>query len=368
MIVTPEGPGLTFLIVISLLLVVATIAIILRIWARLEINAFGADDWLMITGWVFFTLCCIADYFSISYGVGAHVERLTEHQMQQAFKWFLIAGVAYVAATAPVKASICVLIMRISTNRIHHWILYGVIFASTAGSIIRICAFLGRCHPVEAAWDPSKGKCGSPEIMTHVAYFFGALCIATDWICAVIPVFVVWNIRLTWKAKVYVGIMLALGVLASIATIIRMRYLLAYQSPHDRVYGLTDIAIWSEVECCIGIVAGSLATMRPLLRYLRFLGIATQSSRSAESKLPHKLQTLRRPRRTNPSSALQNSYHVMVEAIGDRRGGADDIESDGGSQKHILPERRLEIVKGTQIQVTVDAKNEVDDMEVNPIR
>jgi len=104
--------------------------------------------------------------------------------------------------------------MRITVNRVHHWILYSVIVASTTGSIIRIAAFLGRCQPVAAAWDPNiKGKCGSPAIMTNTAYFFGALCIVTDCICATVPAFIVWNILLSWKAKAYVAIILALGVL-----------------------------------------------------------------------------------------------------------------------------------------------------------
>ena len=52
MIVHPEGPGRDFLIIISVLLGIATIAIILRLLARLEIRAFGIDDWLMLAGWV----------------------------------------------------------------------------------------------------------------------------------------------------------------------------------------------------------------------------------------------------------------------------------------------------------------------------
>lgn len=52
MIIHPEGPGRDFLIIISILLALSTIAITLRIWARLEIRAFWIDDWLMVAGWV----------------------------------------------------------------------------------------------------------------------------------------------------------------------------------------------------------------------------------------------------------------------------------------------------------------------------
>jgi hypothetical protein len=229
MIIEPEGPGLRFLIIISILLGLSTIAIILRIWARFEIRGFDLDDWLMVLGYVristiickarltkvqaLLLFCCIADYFSISYGVGAHAYRLTDEQIERAKMWFLIAGIAYAAATAPVKASICVLILRVTPQRRYRWILYSVIVVSTLGSFIRVVTYLARCQPLQAAWSPSKGTCGSPAILTNVTYFFGTVCIITDWICAILPAFVIWKIQLSRKAKIYVGIMLALGVL-----------------------------------------------------------------------------------------------------------------------------------------------------------
>ena len=131
-----------------------------------------------------------------------------------------------------------------------------------------------------------------------------------------------------------------------------MKYLLAYQDPKDYVYGITDIAVWSEVECCIGIVAGSLAPMRPLVRYLRCLGLA-RTSRKAESGMAQRVQPPRRPRRSSPS-VLATSYRVMIEGNGRRARGDDDIESDSGSQNYILPTPRLEIVKDTGYKVVTE--------------
>ena len=47
-----------------------------------------------------------------------------------------------------------------------------------------------------------------------------------------------------------------------------MKYLSHYGDPTDTLYNLVPIALWSEMECTLGILAGSLATLRPLLRYL----------------------------------------------------------------------------------------------------
>lgn len=143
---------------------------------------------------------------------------------------------------------------------------------------------------------------------------------------------------------------------ASVATIVRMKYLLAYQDPDDYVYGITDIAIWSEVECTIGIVAGSLATMRPLLRYLRVLGLSiTSSSKSTESEgAAHRLQAFPKPRRSSVSK-IATSYKVVIERGRDAERG--DEESDGGSQRRILPDSGLEIFKAREVEVTIEDRD-----------
>ncbi|PVH95305.1 hypothetical protein DM02DRAFT_618003 [Periconia macrospinosa] len=356
MIIHPEGPGLTLLIVISVLLSVSTVAVALRVWARLEIRAFGLDDWLMLLGWALLAFTCIADYIAISYGLGAHASRLTEYEIGQGKKWFLIAGLSYAAATAPVKASICVLILRITPQRTYRWILYGVIVISSLGSFIRIVAYLARCQPLEAAWYPAKGKCGPASILTNVSYFFGTICILTDFICALLPALIIWKIQIFRKAKLYIGIMLALGVLASIATIIRMQYLFAYQDPKDYLYGITPIAIWSEVETCLGIVAGSLPTMRPLLRYLHVFGISSSGIGGISgTHMGHRMAPLRGERRTSVSG-IAESYQVVIERE-ERSQRAKQDASDGSSQKRMLPEAGLQIYKERQYEVRVESKN-----------
>lgn len=347
----PEGPSLKLLIIVTVLLAIATIAILLRIWARLIIKGFGLDDWLMILGWALLVFCTIADYLCIGYGVGAHADRLTEYQIEQAKKWFLVAGITYAAATAPVKASICVVILRITRHKVYRWILYVVIFLSVSGSFIRVVTYLARCQPLEAAWNPLKGKCGSTSILTNVSYFFGAICILTDWVCAILPAFILWNVQLSTKLKAYIGIMLALGVLASVATIVRMKYLLNYQDPDDYVYGITPIAIWSNMECCVGIVAGSLATMRPLLRLCCLPGLNTSGiSKTAESGKSHGLQLHRSQRRSHIPD-FEATYRTTIKR--DEELGEDGI-SEAGSSKQMLPVMGMQILRESEYEVTVE--------------
>lgn len=86
-------------------------------------------------------------------------------------------------------------------------------FLACAASFIRVVAYTSRCRPFKAAWDPDAGTCANVKILTDTSYFFGAVCILTDVVCAVLPSVVIWSMRLERRVKWYLGIILALGFL-----------------------------------------------------------------------------------------------------------------------------------------------------------
>ncbi|KAH2398515.1 hypothetical protein KXW64_005202 [Aspergillus fumigatus] len=60
----------------------------------------------------------------------------------------------------------------------------------------------------------------------------------------------------------------SLACIASSAVIIRIPWVHTFADP-DFLYATVEIALWSNIEVGLGISAGSLATLRPLLRMLR---------------------------------------------------------------------------------------------------
>jgi hypothetical protein len=78
------------------------------------------------------------------------------------------------------------------------------------------------------------------------------------------------------KTKLLVGGILAFAAIGSTATVVRMFYLHTLMNGPDFLYATTDVAIWSTVEPGIGITAGSIATLRPLIRdWLWRVGLAS---------------------------------------------------------------------------------------------
>ncbi|KAF2469635.1 uncharacterized protein BDR25DRAFT_371641 [Lindgomyces ingoldianus] len=328
-----KGPGLSLFVVSIALLVLAYITMILRIFVRIKIKAFGTDDWLMCSGLVFYTIACISTLLAALKGVGTHVERLSEAQMRDAAKWFMFFQLFYVASTVPIKSSICVALLRITLQRTYRILLYMVIVLSLFAALTTDIVVLAQCKPISATWDKRKGTCAPTSVITGVSYFISAVSILTDWTCAILPAFILWGVQLKWRVKASVGVVLALGVVASTATLVRLKFLPSYTIGEDYLYHIAPIGIWSITESGIGITAGSLATLRPIIKHIPFLSNFSSGDKSktpVTPKLSHRLEVLKGSARRNVIPG------VSTEIEGTRRNWEE--LSDGESQRYILKE------------------------------
>ncbi|KAF2876611.1 hypothetical protein BDV95DRAFT_561196 [Massariosphaeria phaeospora] len=351
MFVKPVGRGIVLLVVISVLHPLSTIALVLRLYARYLIRAIGLDDYLMVLGWAVQIASVTCTYISVANGGGTHhlIDIQDPYKSMMTVKWNLIALFLYTTATAPIKSSICVLLLRITPSSIYRWILYSLIFICVVSSIVAIVVFATICAPVSAVWD-GEGRCEPSDYQKFAITIrvFGAFSILTDWSCALIPIPILWNVQLTRRTKVYIAGMLALGVFASVGTIVRM-YALNQRVASDHVYSIIHVATWSNVECNFGIIGGCLATMRPLLRRL---GVQS-SGISGSGAMPnsHQLHPINQARRTDISK-LDDMYQVIIESEG--RGKGEEDTSDSGSQRRILANSGLQIYKESDVNVRTE--------------
>lgn len=280
MVLTPTGPGLALLLVSVVLLPVSWFVVALRMWVRYRIRSVGFDDYLMLVGLVLFTAACQATITGSMNGVGASPDRITEHYEQRGRMWFMLFQLFYVLSTVPIKASICVALIRVTPRKLYRWILYTVMALTAVAAVVTDVAVLAWCKPVAATWDPSAGKCAAGSVITNVSYFISAVSILTDWTCAILPAIILWDVQLQFRIKLPVMIILGLGFVASAATLVRLRYLVVYNRPDKYLLNVAHIAIWSIAESGLGLIAGSMATLRPLLKYMPCLGSVSPSRRA----------------------------------------------------------------------------------------
>lgn len=116
---------------------------------------------------------------------------------------------------------------------------------------------------------------------------------------------------------------------ASTATLVRLRFLLALLDSQTFLYTSIKIALWTVIELAIGIFAGSLPHLRPLLRYLPF--VHDSSNHDTPGARPSEMRG-----KSQQASFRMDTYKTgtFVEA-----GRVKRNLGDGDSEEHILEAR-----------------------------
>ncbi|KAL4879980.1 hypothetical protein BJY04DRAFT_228878 [Aspergillus karnatakaensis] len=269
----------------SVFVAVAAVAVSLRCYVRGWLNkAFGWDDWAMVVAMIFhfmFAGCMIGGAI---YGTGRRFEVLTAHQRVTAMKYWWLCEIAYCFASIGCKISVCIFLLRITVKRIHNWILYLVMVLTVITGLIFMFIMLLQCKPLEYFWtrtamDPSiEGSCISIEIVITMTYVYSAFSALCDFTVGILPIFIVRKLHMRRKTKLAVLGILSMACIASSAVIVRIPFVKTFRDP-DFLYATVEIAIWSNIETGLGITAGSLATLRPLVR--RWFGSSTDPNYNA---------------------------------------------------------------------------------------
>lgn len=134
---------------------------------------------------------------------------------------------------------------------------------------------------------------------------------------------------------------------ASCATIIRLRYLTLYNDQAEFMFSTGQIGLWSVVEEGIGICAGSMPTLKPLLSLSIFGGSTNASNDPSRGTLP--LSASNHLNQGEQRDAVKmDTIRSPRESKNKQRGSTDD-----DSLKHILKE--------THVTVTAETYNSNDD-------
>jgi hypothetical protein len=144
--------------------------------------------------------------------------------------------------------------------------------------------------------DPAKyllhkvqGKCIAWSTLGPMNYIHGVMNALTDWIFVSLPILVIRKANMSVRDKWSVIFVLVIGVLGSVASVVRLFYIKALHSGDQDATtffsNAASIAIVSTIEPGLGITAACLATLRPLFRTLLDRTRSQLSSGSEKNKL-----------------------------------------------------------------------------------
>ncbi|KAE8452235.1 hypothetical protein EG329_001702 [Mollisiaceae sp. DMI_Dod_QoI] len=279
-----RGPELAS--VLGLFLGLATIFVCLRLYVKTFLSkSWGVDDVLLIVALIFFTTYCACSATGVHYGTGRHVTDIPLDDIPRALYYWWLCELFYTVTTVFIRLSIAVFLLRICVKPIHKRIVYGTLAMVIAFSIFYFFLVMFQCSPYNYFWDQykgAKGSCINPAAVPDASIAHSVVSFTADWILGLLPIALIYDLKMNFRTKVSVAVLMGLGLLAGVATMIRIPFIKVLALTDDFLFATTDVAIWSTVEPGLGIMAVGGATLRPLFR--SFYNLSTRGTSAQDRR------------------------------------------------------------------------------------
>ncbi|KKK14913.1 hypothetical protein AOCH_001209 [Aspergillus ochraceoroseus] len=343
-----ESQTTTVKAVMWLMSLTPLVFVILRLYVRLHLKrVFGWDDLIAAAA-----VACLLGYAAVCHaaadiGLGRHVQVVAQNpkDLVNLARLSSISQTLAIMACAWGKTSFAVTLLRIVVKR---WMTVLLCFIIITVNVINLLAALFvfvQCKDPRRNWDPSvKTKCWPTHVFTDYSLFVGAYSGMQDFILALLPWTIVWNLQMKKKEKIGVAIAMSLGVFAGAAAIVKTCYLVTLSAKADFTWELTPLLNWAAVEDGLTIIASSIPTLKPLLTKI----FPTSASQESYNMLPPGAQKEKRRIKFDTSLYATQVDTVQVHEPAD--------EALTGSQQSILPVKEEDKINlTTEVSVTYKA-------------
>ncbi|KAI0543515.1 hypothetical protein F4679DRAFT_105452 [Xylaria curta] len=252
---------------------VATVFIVLRLTTRHQMRSLGLDDVLMAGSWLFFLATAIAVQFAAQASGGMrHQVYLTEQELSFQLEITYVVLVISIVCTALGKIAIGATILRIvsSASSSERWVVWAVIGVTTVSSIIDIFISLFQCgRDPRAIWDSAlhaTASCLDAEALNRYTTFTAVWQAFSDFTFSILPIFIVWRLRMPTQRKLILTFGLGLTLLTAGAAAAKSSYIA--RPSIDQTWALFDVYAWLSTEALLIIMCGSIPSIYPMWSHM----------------------------------------------------------------------------------------------------
>ncbi|KAL6704698.1 hypothetical protein ACN47E_007980 [Coniothyrium glycines] len=328
----------------------AATVVLMRCYVRIAmLKVFGADDYVMLVAMVLCAATFTCFKLRCDNGLGRH----TMVAMMDPIKYMTFSKIQYAQAlivmigVSSVKVSIALQLLRLSVQGAYTRILYGSLGFIVLMTLACAGTLIFQCLPVEAAWDISlrpppfgngTAKCYSLDVFRNLGLMNSAFNIITDVLFASLPVPLIWQLQLNRRTKISLIAVLSLGWFASAAAIVKA--VKQWNVLTELDWTVSDsFNVWNFIEFTIGIIAGSIPSLKPLFNwFLDTTRAFTSRNRTRGGSYKGASGALGYENKTeqwnksiamtsfpsegtnSPSTGSKSPYHVSVTGVADREG------------------------------------------------
>jgi hypothetical protein len=132
-----------------------------------------------------------------------------------------------------IKVSIGLFLLRITIHKIQRWIIYIVMGLTVLTGLVFFFVTLLQCTPISFFWDKfsQTGTCINVDIIIALTFLYSVVSVICDFAFAILPVFLVWDLNMSFNTRLVLVPILGMACVASIAVICRMAYVMDFKNP-----------------------------------------------------------------------------------------------------------------------------------------
>ncbi|KIM96091.1 hypothetical protein OIDMADRAFT_148582 [Oidiodendron maius Zn] len=336
-------------------LVIGPLAVTIRLWSRLRTaGKIGADDLTICVSLVFAMACSAVLVVACHYGYGKHLSTLTVNNREKALMFFYFSQFTYKISINATKASILLLYLRIFVQnqfRLICWTLLGFVAAFGTATTL---ASIFQCTPIPRTWNKNiQGVCLNTVIFWYTNAGFS---IAGDLILLVLPMPVLYNLKLPLNQRIALMLVFSLGAFIIVTSILRMTTLNTTAKSPDPTYEC-QATMWTVLEANVAIICACLPMCRILLAALFPQVFSLSTSRTGEAGAYGNLSKQRQGISNNNStglvpSVIKSNMHSSV--VSGRRDSGEEYILQDRSERGAKDDESGGITKVTQFTVRYD--------------
>ncbi|OJJ41408.1 hypothetical protein ASPWEDRAFT_99978 [Aspergillus wentii DTO 134E9] len=288
--VDPVTRGDGALVVSIVFIVLAFLVTCLRLYTRLRITCSpGIDDILIVIALgLAIAMCVVICIATEQYGWTRHLWDVPLPWLSTAKKLNLLFQILFSLCSSITKLSLLWFCKRLigagskGVYRSYSIVLIAAMVFVTICCLLFLFISIFQCNPIRAYWEletPYPHTCiddGAAVFSASVVNIF------TDLLSTVLPMPIIWNLKLPARQRIAVISIFGLGIVVNIAGSIRTAYVYKSMiSSYDETWMGWPVLLAATVEINLGLICASAPALRPLIS--SFLPQLLQSTRQYAS-------------------------------------------------------------------------------------
>ncbi|KAL2825090.1 hypothetical protein BDW59DRAFT_172580 [Aspergillus cavernicola] len=251
------------------LIILSSLAVTLRIVGRLIGSKLGLDDGAMLLTLAITLALTILTYFQSAMCLGKDIWTVPFDTITKFIYQYYVCEILYVASITFSKISMLLLFLRLF--QMHFRLANYLALAFTvAWGLALFLALVFSCQPISYFWTMWDGEHeGECTNNTKLVWAHACTNIFLDVVIIGLPMPTLFQLTLSWRRKVGVCMMFAVGIVVTIVSILRFMASLSFDMTDNPTKNLVIITIWSVLETHLSIICACMPGIRAFFNYTR---------------------------------------------------------------------------------------------------